>query len=267
MRRYYWLIVGLTLLLLFLPGCRGTPAGQGDDPDPVPGQPQEEPDEEPEPVEDADDAEEDGDGGAEGEDGEEPVRNDLQLLVSGDKLAVRKTPGSQNKPGDDVLTRLKQEQKVYLQDHHDNQVKVDGLVWWEIYDSSSQAKGWCAAKYLTYLPAQRTGIIEGSITFPASEIPDGLTVVAEEVDTGQEYKTQEVLYSTIYRFGVGFLIRVPPGNYHIYAVDPDFDDFRAYYDEHLKSDFTLDSLEKIVVSIQDGQHVDNIIVGNWWTAD
>lgn len=261
MQKYckYGLVLGLVLLMLFLPGCKSSKA------DPVNNGQEPSEGEEPGENEGMDDPENKGEA-AEEPDEEDNYKKEIQFIVIGDNLALRKTPGTKDKGADDVLTRLKKDQEVYLQSTHDNQVDVDGYVWWEIYDPASKVMGWCAAKHLGSVEALRLGTIEGSITFPSDFIPDGFTVVVEDVATGQEYRTDQVIYDSKYRFGVGFVIKVPAGNYYVYAFEPGID-FKAYYDEFMQSDFEIDSYEKIVVSIADGQHVDDVLVGNWWREE
>ena len=260
MQKYskYWLVLGLVLLLLFLPGCKASPDPAINGQEPTEGG-------SPGENEGMDDPEDNGETGEEQHE-EDNYKKDIQFIVTGDNLAVRKTPGTKDKEAQDVLARLKKDQTVYLQSTHDNQVEVDGYVWWEIYDPASKVMGWCAAKHLGSVEAQRLGTIEGSITFPSDFIPDGFTVVVEDVATGQEYRTDQVIYDSKYRFGVGFVIKVPPGSYYVYAVEPAID-FKAYYDEFMQSDFEIDSYEKIVVPIAEGQHVDDLLVGNWWRQE
>lgn len=265
----------LVLLLLLLPGCGGTRQGGGDE---VPaengtnGEPEEEDreeegEQEEETGEETGDEQEEDDGEEveeeEGE-GKEAFSREIQLVVTGDKLALRKTPGSADKEPEDVLARLKEGQKVFLQDHHDNEVEADGFLWWEVYDPDSLEQGWCAARYLLYGEAHRTGTVEGSITFPGGQIPEGFTVVAEDAATGQEYRTDEIIYASKFKFGVGFSLQLPPGNYYFYAVEPFATDYRAYFDEYVQKGFSGDSFEIILVPVEDGDQVEDVIVGNWW---
>ncbi len=264
MRKYckYWVVFTLVLLLLFtLSGCKVYNRVIGGEP--VEGETPEEN------VNENDGAEDSQEAGEEQQAQEDIIRKDIQLMVTGDNLALRNSPGTQNKQAEDILARLKRDQAVFLQNKYDNQVEIDGYVWWEVYDPLSELKGWCAAKYLgsssTETPGQ--GTIEGSITFPAEDLPDGFTVVAEEVATGREFATDQIIYDSKYRFGVGFIINVPPGNYYLYAFEPDAADFKAYYDEHMQSDFEINSYEKIVVPVMEGQQFADVLVGNWWRED
>ncbi len=112
------------------------------------------------------------------------------------------------------------------------------------------------------IESENLGTIEGYIVYPSDHIPD-MTIVAEEVDTNEEYTTDIIIQDSKYATGFGFLIQVPPGNYHVYAIKPG-DDFKAYYDEYMQSNYELDSHEKVLIGISDGQHVDDVVVGNWW---
>lgn len=109
------------------------------------------------------------------------------------------------------------------------------------------------------------GIIEGHIVYPSAGVPLDLQVVAENLSTGQKFSPGSIISHTKYPTGFGFVIQVPPGDYHIYAFNPG-DDYRAYYDEYVQSNYTVDSHEKIIVTITAGMHVDDVVVGNWWMA-
>ncbi len=201
--------------------------------------------------------------------GEPVIKNETQIRVTGDNLAVRKTPGTKDKPAGDVLQRVNRGDVLFLQDQHDNQVFIDGYIWWEVYEPSSQIRGWAAEKYLDILQTDTTseGAIEGSITFPGEAIPSGFVVTAENIATGETIVTQEIIYDNKYSTGVGFKINVSPGNYYLYASEPQAPHFKAYYDEHMKSSLQVESFEPVVVSITEGQHVDNVLVGNWWREE
>ncbi len=270
-------VMMLILLLLLIPGCRGTRQGSGDEMpadtgtkgEPEDRGPEKEQEQEEGTGEEAEDKQEEEDeeekeADQEGEAEEEAFSREIQLVVTVDSLALRKTPGTEDKGPDDVLARLKEGSKVFLQDLHDNEVEADGFLWWEVYDPDSREKGWCAAQYLLYGEAHRTGTVDGSITFPGGHIPDGFTVVAEDAETGQEYKTDEIIYASKFMFGVGFSLQVPPGNYYFYAVEPFNMDYRAYFDEYVQKEFSGDSFEAILVTVQEGDLVEEVIVGNWW---
>lgn len=113
------------------------------------------------------------------------------------------------------------------------------------------------------IDAETQGTIEGHIVYPSAGVPPDLIVVAENLSTGQEYFADGVITDSKYATGFGFMILVPPGDYHVYAFNPG-DDYIAYYDEYVQSNYTVDSQEKIVVAITPGLHVDDAIVGNWW---
>ncbi len=112
------------------------------------------------------------------------------------------------------------------------------------------------------IESESLGTIGGHIVYPSDHIPD-MTIVAEDVDTSEEYTTDIIIQDSKYATGFGFMIQVPPGNYHVYAIKPG-DDFKAYYDEYMQSNYELNSHEKVLLTISAGQHVDDVVVGNWW---
>jgi hypothetical protein len=114
-------------------------------------------------------------------------------------------------------------------------------------------------------PVKTTGTIEGHLVHPSSHVPLDLIIMAENIDSGQEYWSGGVIQDSKYASGFGFLVEVPPGNYHLYARDPD-NSHKAYYDVYVQSNYAVNSSEKIVVSIAAGEHVSDAVIGNWWNA-
>ena len=106
------------------------------------------------------------------------------------------------------------------------------------------------------------GTIEGHLVYPSDHIPD-MRIVAEDADSGLQFYTTEIIEDSQYTTGVGFVLRVPPGRYYVYAIK-DGDDYKAYHDRYVQSGFTEDSFERIVVEVQAAQHLKNVTVGNWW---
>lgn len=80
---------------------------------------------------------------------EEP--KEIRIEVTGDRLAVRNTPGTSNKPGGDVLERVDSGQILILVNKHNNTVNLDGYIWWEVYNPMTNTTGWSASKYLSEL--------------------------------------------------------------------------------------------------------------------
>lgn len=70
------------------------------------------------------------------------------LGVVGSRVAIRKTPGTTNKPADDVLERVSTGDTLELINNHDNNIKIDGYIWWEVYSLKTGIEGWVASEYL-----------------------------------------------------------------------------------------------------------------------
>ena len=75
----------------------------------------------------------------------------LEAIVTvevGSTLAIRKSPGTKDKPGDDVLDRVPEGRILKITDKHENSVLEDGYTWWEVKDTVTGISGWSAADYL-----------------------------------------------------------------------------------------------------------------------
>ena len=121
----YYLFVILLVALLLLQGC-----GPGQSPE----------DENGEQEQDVED--------------EEVTIEYIEVEVTGNRLAVRKTPGTKDKPQGDVLERVDKGQILTLLSKHDNTVDLDGYIWWEVHNSSTNVTGWSASQYLSELTRQ-----------------------------------------------------------------------------------------------------------------
>jgi hypothetical protein len=78
-----------------------------------------------------------------------------------------------------------------------------------------------------------TGVIEGSLGYPASGIPPDLYVCAINVSTDQEFCTHERLTDPRFLYDVGYELTVPAGSYQVYATLPN-GLARGYYTELAK---------------------------------
>ncbi len=70
-------------------------------------------------------------------------------VSEGSTLRMRKTPGTKDKPEDDIIAELKRNEEVVIKNKHDDSEKEDGFIWWEIYDPSEEDSGWVAKEYLS----------------------------------------------------------------------------------------------------------------------
>ncbi|MCK4579942.1 MAG: VWA domain-containing protein, partial [Dehalococcoidia bacterium] len=78
----------------------------------------------------------------------------VQVYNTGSTLAIRKTPGTKNKPADDVLKRVPDGwvlKVLSTVDENGNTVVKDGFTWWKVEESEYESQpntGWVAKKYL-----------------------------------------------------------------------------------------------------------------------
>lgn len=79
---------------------------------------------------------------------EETVIRATVTVNTGSTLAIRKSPGTQDKPADDVVDRVPEGRVFIIRDRHEDQEVRDGYTWWEIEDSITGKTGWSAAKFL-----------------------------------------------------------------------------------------------------------------------
>jgi len=84
-------------------------------------------------------------------DGEEEEEKEERYYVSveGSYLHMRKTPGTEDKPDDDIIARLEHNEEIEIIDKHDNSREKDGYVWWEIYCPAEDREGWVASEFVT----------------------------------------------------------------------------------------------------------------------
>jgi hypothetical protein len=76
---------------------------------------------------------------------------EIKVEVTGNRLAIRQTPGTSNKPEGDVVERVDSGQVLLLINNHDHTISRDGYVWWEVHNPTTGATGWTAARYLAEL--------------------------------------------------------------------------------------------------------------------
>jgi hypothetical protein len=124
-------------------------------------------------------------------------------------------------------------------------------------------------------PAQvgTPGIIEGSLGYPSEFIPD-MTICAENIATKERLCTAQHLKGKQYQYGEGYKLKVPPGEYHVYAFLPDPakigadypKDYRAYYSEFVKCGMRSEctSHAPVVVRVRSGEHLKKIDPQDWY---
>ena len=115
------------------------------------------------------------------------------------------------------------------------------------------------------------GAIVGSLTYPSEGIPADVQVTAVNLETNQEYTTLEHLSGSQYRYGTGYRIAVPAGDYYVYASGGEaFADQRAYYTNFVECGFAFgaceNSEERIVVTVEPGKDTKDIMAGDWYNT-
>lgn len=114
------------------------------------------------------------------------------------------------------------------------------------------------------------GHISGSIGYPAEKIPTDMTVCAELVDKSKSYCQSAHYLDPKYKYGEGFELTVPAGDYLVYATlaenprDPKAK--RAYYNQFVKCGMTAQCTDKtpIVVKVTNGAKLEKIDPIDWY---
>jgi hypothetical protein len=120
----------------------------------------------------------------------------------------------------------------------------------------------------------RDGVIEGSLSYPSEFIPPDMTVCAENLATQQRYCTEKHLKGKRFTYKVGYKLKVPPGDYHVYAYLPDPakygagfpKDYRAYYSRFVKCGMSVNCKDHspIVVRVKRGGVVAGVDPMDWY---
>lgn len=117
---------------------------------------------------------------------------------------------------------------------------------------------------------EELGIIEGSLGYPSSGIPQ-MKICAVNINTQEEVCTTEHIEDEKYQYSKGYIIEVPPGEYNVYAslisslgsLDPSY---RAYYSEFVVCGLAIwcPSHEPIVVFVESGKKYSDIDPIDWY---
>ena len=100
-------------------------------------------------------------------------------VSSGSTLAIRRSPGTEDQPEDDVVDRVPRGRILRVIDKHgDNRVE-DGYTWWEVEDTESGSSGWTAAEFLE---------VEDEAD---DQLESGLNGIEEEFETENDQEEDE----------------------------------------------------------------------------
>lgn len=120
------------------------------------------------------------------------------------------------------------------------------------------------------------GTITGQVTYPSEFIPEGMTICAENVTTGEAICTTEIVVDSLdteydYQGSTApyysYTLEIPPGNYYVYAYDADGDeDYKAYYSEFVTCGLSVEceSHDIIMVTVEAGDEQTEIDPGDWY---
>ncbi|MBM4285764.1 MAG: hypothetical protein FJ128_11030 [Deltaproteobacteria bacterium] len=124
-------------------------------------------------------------------------------------------------------------------------------------------------------PAQGgKGVIEGSLGYPSDYIPQDMVVCAEDAATKKQYCTSRHLKGKKFKYGVGYRLEVPPGDYVVFAFLPhpekhgaDYPKtYRAYYSEYVKCGMQVHctSHRPVTVRVTAGKTLGRIDPLDWY---
>lgn len=112
-----------------------------------------------------------------------------------------------------------------------------------------------------------TGRIEGSLSYPSSQIPQELKVCAINQADQEEYCTADHLSDAEYLpSGLGYVLEVPVGEYQVYAILPSNLEQRAYFSEFVTCGLKVDcpSHQPITVSVYPGITTPEVNPHDWY---
>ena len=113
-----------------------------------------------------------------------------------------------------------------------------------------------------------SSIIEGSLGYPSDFIPSDMEVCAENAQTGKNYCTENHIKDEKYTYGKGYKVKVPPGDYFIYASLFSWENYKAYYSEFITCGLSVECLshKPILVSVKKGDIVTDINPMDWYVV-
>lgn len=118
-------------------------------------------------------------------------------------------------------------------------------------------------------PIAKEGTIVGSLTYPSEGIPPSVEVHATNIATNEDFYTKDHLSGSLYKYGVGYKLSVPVGQYYVYAIKAAGAEERAYYDNFAECGFAnydtcKNPEEKITVTVESNKETKDILVGDWY---
>ena len=117
------------------------------------------------------------------------------------------------------------------------------------------------------IPPEKTGTIEGSLSYPSEGIPEDLIVCAENTVTEQSFCTSQHLKNSKYTYGVGYKLEVVEGVYLVYAKLPNEEQL-AYYSEFVTCGLSVNcpSHKPIEVTVTGGETTTDVDPADWYNT-
>ncbi len=116
----------------------------------------------------------------------------------------------------------------------------------------------------------KSGVVEGSLSFPSEYIPTDLTVCAETESGNKVNCSTEQIKDTRFTNGVGYSLMLPVGDYYIYSVSDSFNpNYKAYYNEFVECGLSVNcsSHNNILVNVSEDETVTNIDPIDWYNQN
>jgi hypothetical protein len=120
-----------------------------------------------------------------------------------------------------------------------------------------------------FLDQNFSGTIEGSLGYPSEGIPADMKVCAENIKTKEQYCTSTHIENSKYKYGKGYKINLPPGDYYVFATLLSLGDYKAYYSEFVTCGIKVgcSSHDPIKVTVADGEIIENIDPQDWYKTN
>ncbi|CAN5480899.1 hypothetical protein BH10ACI3_BH10ACI3_17170 [soil metagenome] len=129
---------------------------------------------------------------------------------------------------------------------------------------------------LTISAFAQPGKIIGKLTYPSDGIPRDMVLCVKVTslyaeptycsnDKAERLKTAKITFKLNYR-AASYVINLPAASYYLYATTSEMPGVKAYYDEFVKCEMSVESTSKapIVIKVKPNQTRSGITVGDFW---
>ncbi|MFN0202420.1 MAG: hypothetical protein ACKVTZ_12915 [Bacteroidia bacterium] len=106
------------------------------------------------------------------------------------------------------------------------------------------------------------GYLQGSFSFPSDGIPEDMRIVAHNIETGEEIAIN-------YQNQPNYELKVPEGQYFVFAETEAAPDYRAYFTEFVTCGLSIDcpSHKKIIVVVSPNMKMNDINPADWYNVE